>query len=283
MNSSEPRARAVRLAASRSAGSEWPSGRGPAALARIRREWRGGRSALAAALVTWLIPASRPWLLFGKSCALARCSGDTGFRMLDDPFKYGLLAALAIALLVAAFTDLRSRQIDNWLNARDRARPRRCSGGPAASRCGPTSPCSSASRSAPSPCSPGCSRCGAMGGGDVKLLTALALWIAPTLFLKLLIVMALLGGVLTLVFGAWHVAAPPARQAGDPLRRRDRDGRAVGARHQLPARQRRRRRLGVNPILTTSALSGRNHSARIQLRGLDAPWTGRSWFCCWAR
>ena len=37
--------------------------------------------------------------------------------MLDDPFRYGLLAALAIALLVAAFTDLRSRQIDNWLNA----------------------------------------------------------------------------------------------------------------------------------------------------------------------
>ena len=35
--------------------------------------------------------------------------------MLDDPIKYGLLAALAIALLVAAFTDLRSRRIGNWL------------------------------------------------------------------------------------------------------------------------------------------------------------------------
>jgi prepilin peptidase CpaA len=34
---------------------------------------------------------------------------------LDDPFKYGLLAGLAIALLIAAFTDLRSRQIGNWL------------------------------------------------------------------------------------------------------------------------------------------------------------------------
>ena len=31
--------------------------------------------------------------------------------------SYGLLAALAIALLIAAFTDLRRRQIDNWLNA----------------------------------------------------------------------------------------------------------------------------------------------------------------------
>ena len=35
---------------------------------------------------------------------------------MDDPFKYGLLAALAIALLVAAVTDLRSRHIGNWLN-----------------------------------------------------------------------------------------------------------------------------------------------------------------------
>lgn len=37
--------------------------------------------------------------------------------MLDDPFKYGLLVALAIALLCAAFTDLRSRKIANWLTA----------------------------------------------------------------------------------------------------------------------------------------------------------------------
>jgi prepilin peptidase CpaA len=46
----------------------------------------------------------------------------------------------------------------------------------------------------------------AMGGGDVKLLTALALWIQPAWFLKLLVGMALIGGVLTLLMGAWHVA-----------------------------------------------------------------------------
>ena len=46
----------------------------------------------------------------------------------------------------------------------------------------------------------------AMGGGDVKLLTALALWIQPLIFVKLLIMMALLGGVLTIGFGMWHVA-----------------------------------------------------------------------------
>jgi prepilin peptidase CpaA len=45
----------------------------------------------------------------------------------------------------------------------------------------------------------------AMGGGDVKLLTALALWIEPWGFVKLIIVMSLLGGVLTLVLGAFHV------------------------------------------------------------------------------
>jgi prepilin peptidase CpaA len=44
-----------------------------------------------------------------------------------------------------------------------------------------------------------------MGGGDVKLLTALALWIEPEWFLKLLVMMALVGGVLTIALGAWHV------------------------------------------------------------------------------
>jgi prepilin peptidase CpaA len=124
--------------------------------------------------------------------------------VLDDPIKYGLLAGLAIALLVAAFTDWRSRQIGNWLNA-------------------------GIALTAPlywwaSGLSlwPGVAlqlgvalltfavlailfALRAMGGGDVKLLTALALWIEPLPFARLLIMMALLGGVLTIVFGAWHV------------------------------------------------------------------------------
>jgi prepilin peptidase CpaA len=45
----------------------------------------------------------------------------------------------------------------------------------------------------------------AMGGGDVKLLTALALWIKPMWFLHLLMVMAVAGGVLTVVMAVWHV------------------------------------------------------------------------------
>ena len=33
-----------------------------------------------------------------------------------NSISYGLLIALAIALVVAAFTDIRSRTISNWLN-----------------------------------------------------------------------------------------------------------------------------------------------------------------------
>lgn len=131
--------------------------------------------------------------------------------MLDDPIKYGLLAALAIALLIAAFTDLRSRKIHNWLNLGIAL------GAPVfwwashysflpESLLGPSV----------------VTQLGIavvtflflsvlfamkwMGGGDVKLLTALALWIQWQYFWKLLVMMSLLGGLLTLVFGMWHIA-----------------------------------------------------------------------------
>jgi prepilin peptidase CpaA len=45
----------------------------------------------------------------------------------------------------------------------------------------------------------------AMGGGDVKLLTALALWVPSREFLELLLIMAVVGGILTILFGCWHV------------------------------------------------------------------------------
>lgn len=41
---------------------------------------------------------------------------------------------------------------------------------------------------------------GQMGGGDVKLIGALALWLAPMRVLDMLLAMALLGGALTLAF-----------------------------------------------------------------------------------
>jgi prepilin peptidase CpaA len=47
---------------------------------------------------------------------------------------------------------------------------------------------------------------GMMGGGDVKLAAALALWFSPSGTLRFLVFMSLAGGVLTLVLLAWHRA-----------------------------------------------------------------------------
>ena len=124
--------------------------------------------------------------------------------MLDDPFKYGLLAGLAIALLVAGFTDLRTRQIGNWLTG-------------AIALAAPLFWWASGLTLWPGVAEQvgvalaafavlaALFAFGAMGGGDVKLLTALALWIEPLWFLKLVVMMALLGGALTIVFGSYHM------------------------------------------------------------------------------
>ena len=54
---------------------------------------------------------------------------------------------------------------------------------------------------------------GMMGGGDVKLAAALALWFPPGLTIKFLVLMSLAGGVLTLGLVAWHRAK---RREGRP-------------------------------------------------------------------
>lgn len=125
--------------------------------------------------------------------------------MLGGYLHYGLVVALAIALLVAAATDWRRRQIDNRLNL-------------AVALGAPLYWWASGLELWPGVAlqlGVGLAAFAVfaamfalkwMGGGDVKLLTALALWIEPAWFLKLLIVMALVGGLLTLVMGAWHIA-----------------------------------------------------------------------------
>lgn len=124
--------------------------------------------------------------------------------MLGEYFQYGLLIALAIALLFAAFTDIRHRQIDNWLNA-------------AIALGAPLFWWASGLYLWPGVALQlgvafgaflilaGLFALRAMGGGDVKLLTALALWIPFSQFFELLLMMALVGGVLTIVMGGWHV------------------------------------------------------------------------------
>ena len=123
---------------------------------------------------------------------------------MDLSFKYGLLAALAIALLIAAASDLRTRTIGNWLTG-------------AIALAAPLFWWASGLTLWPGVAEQlgvalaafavlaALFAFGAMGGGDVKLLTALALWIEPAWFLKLIVMMALLGGVLTIVFAAVHM------------------------------------------------------------------------------
>ena len=126
--------------------------------------------------------------------------------MLGDYLHYGLLVALAIALVVAAVTDWRRRQIDNWLNAAIAlAAPLYWWANPEIDLW-PGAAIQLGIGLAAFAVFAGMFALGWMGGGDVKLLTALALWIQWPLFLKLLIIMALVGGVLTLILGAWHVA-----------------------------------------------------------------------------
>ena len=122
-----------------------------------------------------------------------------------DTIYYGLLAALAIALLYAAFTDARRRQIDNWLNI-------------AIAMTAPAFWWASGLELWPGVAIQlgvavaafavlaGLFAIGMMGGGDVKLLTALALWVPPLAFVNLLFIMAVTGGILTVVLGSWHVA-----------------------------------------------------------------------------
>lgn len=119
-------------------------------------------------------------------------------------FHYFLLGALAVALLYAAFSDIRRRQIDNWLNGAIVV------GAPffwwaSSLSLWPGVAIQLGIAFAAFIVLAGLFALRVMGGGDVKLLTALALWIEPQSFLHLLLVMALAGGVLTIVFGAWHV------------------------------------------------------------------------------
>lgn len=125
-----------------------------------------------------------------------------------------LLAGLALALVVAVVTDLRSRLIHNELNA-------------AIALTAPLYWWASGMGLWPDiAIQVGFALAvfvafyllfafGQMGGGDVKLLTALALWIPPAAFASLLIVAIPVGWVLTMVLGTYHVARhQPAEQKG---------------------------------------------------------------------
>lgn len=119
--------------------------------------------------------------------------------------SYVLLVALAIALVVAAFTDIRRRQIDNWLNAAIAL------GAPAfwwasGLELWPGVAIQLGVALGAFALLAGLFAMKVMGGGDVKLLSALALWIPFYEYMQLLLIMAIAGGLLTVLLVFWHVA-----------------------------------------------------------------------------
>lgn len=117
--------------------------------------------------------------------------------------EYGLLIGLATLLLVAAITDWRSRLINNWLTGTIAI----------------TAPLYWWATGLALWPDVGVQiaigvgvfavfatffALGTMGGGDVKLLGALALWLPLFAMIKLLFVMSILGGILTLIMLIIH-------------------------------------------------------------------------------
>ena len=124
--------------------------------------------------------------------------------MQDGIFHHIPLIVLAALLLTAAFTDLRSRRIANWLNA-SIAIAAPLYWWTSGLSLWPGVAIQLGMAMAAFACLSVLFALRAMGGGDVKLLTALALWFDPASFLRLLFMMALVGGLLTIGMGAWHV------------------------------------------------------------------------------
>lgn len=132
--------------------------------------------------------------------------------MLLEWLNYALLGLLAIALLTAAFTDMRRRQIDNWLNA-SIALTAPLYWLVAGMALWPDIALQIGFAFVVSAVLIGLWHFRLIGGGDIKLLGALALWIAPASYLTLLIIMALTGGVLTILIASLHIMA---RRKGRP-------------------------------------------------------------------
>jgi prepilin peptidase CpaA len=118
--------------------------------------------------------------------------------MSGDFFKLALVCALSALLIVAAVTDLRARIISNRLNLAVAALA------PVWwVACGlPLWPGMAVQLGVGAlvfALFAGLFAIGMMGGGDVKLLGALALWFPWQALLSLIVLMALLGGVVTMV------------------------------------------------------------------------------------
>jgi prepilin peptidase CpaA len=125
--------------------------------------------------------------------------------MLNGGFTDLLLLALAATLVVAAVIDVRTFTISNRLNLAVAA------GAPLywlsiALNPWPGMAIQLAAGAIVFVLLAGAFFAGMMGGGDVKLAAALALWFSPAGTVKFLVLMSLAGGVLTLGIVGWHYA-----------------------------------------------------------------------------
>ena len=131
--------------------------------------------------------------------------GNFGGTMLTTTIHYGLLIALAIALVVAAFTDVRSRTIGNWLNGAIAL------GAPlfwwaSGLALWPDMVWQLAFALVICAILIGIAFIGykmnvlILGGGDIKLLGALSLWFTPLTYMQVLLIMSLFGGALAVGF-----------------------------------------------------------------------------------
>lgn len=126
-----------------------------------------------------------------------------------------LIAMLAAALAVAAFGDWRTRTIPNELNAAIAllAIPFWWASGLSL---WPDVAAQIATAAAIFALFAIAFRFGAMGGGDVKLVAALALWLPVGAVLKLLVIMSVAGGLLTLAMLIRHRIARPGGELEIP-------------------------------------------------------------------
>lgn len=134
---------------------------------------------------------------------------------MDGGFTWILIAILAAALVAAAVGDWRSRIIPNWLNAAIAllAVPFWWASGLSL---WPDMALQVAVAAGVFALFALAFYLGAMGGGDVKLVAALALWLPAVAVLKLMVIMSIAGGLLTLAMVIPHRLAKSAGQPEIP-------------------------------------------------------------------
>lgn len=134
---------------------------------------------------------------------------------MDGAFTWILIGLLALALAAAALGDWRRRIIPNWLNGAIAllAIPFWWASGLAL---WPDVALQVAVAALVFALFALAFRFGAMGGGDVKLVTALALWLPWAAVVKLLVIMSVAGGLLTVAMLIPHRLAKTAGQPEIP-------------------------------------------------------------------